>query len=66
MVFGTLHVLSIVFGVAYFSTGFIGSILHLGCIALWILLMVEAYQGERLHLPVVGELAEEWVKKINN
>jgi len=25
----------------------------------WILLMVKAYQGERFHFPVVGELAEK-------
>jgi uncharacterized membrane protein len=28
----------------------------------WILLMVKAYQGDRYHLPVVGEMAEKYVK----
>ena len=31
---------------------------------LWILLMVKAYQGERFKLPVVGEWAEQVMKKV--
>jgi len=48
---------------------YIGSILAwlLGIIGfvLWILGMVKAYQGERYKFPIVGNLAEEWVGKVN-
>ena len=43
--------------------GFIGPLIHVAGIALWILLMVKAYQGEKFILPVVGEMAERWAKK---
>jgi len=28
-------------------------------------LMVKAYQGERYKLPVIGDLAEEWSRKVD-
>lgn len=31
---------------------------------LWLVLMVKAYQGEEFELPVVGQLARQWLKKI--
>ncbi len=31
---------------------------------LWLVLMIKAYQGEELELPVVGKLARQWLKKI--
>ena len=34
-------------------------ILGLVQLALWILLMVKAYQGEKFKLPVIGDLAEQ-------
>ncbi len=30
-------------------------------LVLWILLMVKAYQGEEFHLPIAGDIAENWV-----
>ena len=61
--FGALTVLSIMFGTMFMFFGFIGPLVHVTGIALWILLMVKAYQGERFMLPVVGEMAEKWAKK---
>ena len=34
-------------------------VIWLGSIALWVLLIVKAYQGERFKLPVIGDLAEK-------
>ena len=36
-------------------------LLYLAELALWILLMVKAYQGEKFKLPIAGELAEKKV-----
>jgi uncharacterized membrane protein len=37
----------------------IGLLASLAFLALWILLMVKAYQGERFKLPIIGDLAEK-------
>ena len=37
----------------------LGFLLPLACIALWIILMFKAYNGERLVLPIIGPLAEK-------
>lgn len=36
--------------------------LWIGEVALWIILMVKAYQGERFKLPVAGNIAEKYSK----
>jgi uncharacterized membrane protein len=70
VVFGSLHIISIVLGVFLgvslfsgglhlFGPGFL--LLHLVnlvAFVLWILLMIKAYQGERFKLPVASDLAE--------
>ncbi|VAW76494.1 hypothetical protein MNBD_GAMMA15-1621 [hydrothermal vent metagenome] len=61
--FGALTILSMVFGVMFMFAMFIGPLINIASIALWIFLMIKAYQGEKFMLPVVGELAEEWSKK---
>ena len=56
-------VLSIIFGIL-FMVPFVGwilfTILWIGTLIIWILLMVKAYQGERWKLPVIGDLAEKY------
>jgi uncharacterized membrane protein len=39
---------------------FFGWLLILLSFILWIILMIKAYQGERLKLPVVGDIAEKY------
>jgi uncharacterized membrane protein len=75
VVFGGLHVLTIVLGtflgVSFLSGGFHlfgGGFLLLHAInliafILWILLIVKAYQGERFKVPVAAELAESMAGK---
>lgn len=50
--FGFLFVLSIVLS-------FIGGLVCLVMLALWIIMMVKAYQGEQFKLPVAGDIAEK-------
>lgn len=35
-------------------------IVWLGFFALWVLLMIKAYQGERFKLPLIGQMAEKY------
>jgi uncharacterized membrane protein len=53
--FAAFAVLNIVLGMA--TLGFALPLLSLAELALWIVLMVKAYQGEMFKLPVVGDLA---------
>jgi uncharacterized membrane protein len=62
--FGALSILSVSFGMTFMLMGFLGSMIHFAAIALWILLMIKAYQEEKFMLPVIGEIAEKWAKKI--
>jgi uncharacterized membrane protein len=43
----------------FWLVGLLYSILSLGLLAVVILLMVKAYQGERFKLPIIGDLAEK-------
>ncbi len=61
--FGALTILNIIFGPMFIFFGFIGPLINMAGIALWVLLMVKAYQGEKFMLPVIGEIAEKWAKK---
>ena len=70
VVFGGLHILTIVLGmflgVSIFTGGFhlfgpgflLLHLVNLAAFVLWILLMVKAHQGERFKLPIASELAE--------
>jgi uncharacterized membrane protein len=66
IIFGAITVVSIVFGIL-FLVPFIGPILEgflwIASVALWIILMVKAYQGERFKLPIAGDLAEKYSAK---
>jgi uncharacterized membrane protein len=72
VVFGALHILSIVtgmiFGISMLSFGAprgvsfawaLSSLLELIVFVLWILLMIKAYQGERFRVPIGADLAEQ-------
>lgn len=70
VVFGALHILSIILGIFFglsivaggltgFSLGLgILRLVQLACLVLWILLMIKAYQGERFRVPFAADLAE--------
>lgn len=62
--FGGVTILSIVFGALYMPGLWLSQIIGLLGIAMWILLMVKAYQGERYRLPVIGDIAEDWARRL--
>lgn len=57
LVFGTLFILSVLVRFLPFVGFIIVTLLGIVEIALWIILMVKAYQGEYFKLPIAGELA---------
>jgi uncharacterized membrane protein len=54
-----LHIIPVLGKVAGILIEALGAIFGLGVLALWIVLMVKAYQKEKFKLPVIGELAEK-------
>jgi len=66
IIFGAITVFSIVFGILFlvpFIGPILGGFLWIASVALWIILMVKAYQGERFKLPIAGDLAEKYSAK---
>jgi len=71
VVFGALHILSIILGILFGMTivmhGWMGfsfgyaliKLVQLAALILWILLMIKAYQGERFRVPIAADLAEK-------
>ncbi len=41
---------------------FISWIIYVGVFALWIVVMIKAYQGERYKIPIIGDMAEKYAK----
>jgi len=75
VIFGALHIVSIVLGRIFVASFFFGgwsgfsvgwllvSLVNLVILVLWILLMIKAYQGERFKVPVAGDFAEKLAGK---
>jgi uncharacterized membrane protein len=64
VVFGGLTVIAIIiwiFIVAVPALWFLYPLFIIAELVLWILLMVKAYQGEEFHLPIAGDIADNWV-----
>jgi uncharacterized membrane protein len=62
-VFGGLVVVNLVLSVIPIIGWLVGLLLNLLIFVLWIVLMVQAYQGKQYKLPFIGDLAE---KQVNN
>ncbi|NJE10289.1 DUF4870 domain-containing protein [Thermococcus sp. MAR1] len=60
-----LTILQIVLGFIPIIGTLLGALLWVLGLVLWIVGMLKAYQGERYKFPIVGNLAEEWVGKVN-
>ncbi len=58
--FGGLMILSWILAFIPIIGWVISSLLGILALVLWILLMIKAYQGEKIKLPVIGDLAEKW------
>ena len=45
---------------AIFYLSFVTWIIEVGLFAVWVLLMIKAYQGEKYKLPIIGDMAEKY------
>ncbi|MGD9331999.1 MAG: DUF4870 domain-containing protein [Desulfobacterales bacterium] len=63
IVFGTLTLASITLGVVPFIGALLAPLLSILTFALWIILMIKAYQHTTYKLPVAGDLAEKYARK---
>ena len=63
IVFGTLTLGSIALGTVPFIGGLLAPLLSLLALALWIILMIKAFQHTRYKLPWAGDLAEKYARK---
>jgi uncharacterized membrane protein len=61
IVFGALTVASWILGLIPVIGPFIGWIIGVIGLILWIVLMIKAYQGTKYKVPWAGNLAEKWV-----
>ena len=70
--FGGIHVLTIVlkmmpmFGALWSLLSGLLSLLSLGSMLIWLVLMYKAYNGEYYKAPIVGEMAEQYVQNHPN
>lgn len=55
-----IYVGIIILGLAIPFIWMLSWIVWLGFFALWVLLMIKAYQGERFKLPLIGQMAEKY------
>lgn len=46
--------------ISIFQLWFLSSLVSLGAFVLWIVLIVKAYQGEKVVLPVIGQYAQKY------
>ncbi len=63
IVFGSITLVTMVFGFIPFLGWAINGFLGLLAFVLWLVLMIKAYQGEKYKLPIAGDLAEKWAAK---
>ena len=63
IVFGTLTLASIATGAVPFIGVLLAPLLSLLAFALWIILMIKAFQRTRYKLPWAGDLAEKYARK---
>jgi uncharacterized membrane protein len=66
IVFGAVTVVAAILGFGPLFFPYFGWIVWGIGIALWIVLMVKAYQGGKYKLPVAGDLAEKWAESQPN
>ncbi len=62
IVFGAITLAAMVFGFMPFIGYWLSRVIWLFGVALWIVLMIKAYQGVKFKLPVSGDLAEKWAE----
>lgn len=66
IVFAALFVLNIVLGFIPFLGWALTMLLAPLSLALWIVLMIQAYQGKLFKLPIIGDITEDQLKKMKS
>ena len=64
LVFGAIMVAGIVLGWIPFIGGVLSGLIWALGVALWIILIIKAYQGVKFKLPWAGNLAEKWAESV--
>lgn len=64
ILFGGITIIQIVLGFVPVLGALVGGILTLVSTILWLVCMFKAYSGEMFKLPIVGDIAEEQLKKL--
>ncbi len=59
VVFGALQIMQIILSIIVFAW-FLLPILFILVVALWVTLMIKAYQGQMLRIPVAADLADKY------
>ncbi len=59
--FGVLFVLQIVLGFIPVIGLILLPLVSIASLAIWIVLMIKAYQGEQFKLPIIGDIAEKQI-----
>ncbi|MEI3605632.1 DUF4870 domain-containing protein [Pseudogracilibacillus sp. SE30717A] len=60
-----LWIIQFILGFIPFFGWFLSGLIYLAGIILWVVLMVKSYQKEYYKLPVVGDLSEDFLAKLN-
>ena len=63
LVFGSLSILGVIAGWLPILNGLLTPLVSIATVVLWIVLMIKAFQGQRLSLPIVGPIAEDWANR---
>ncbi|MEX0659259.1 MAG: DUF4870 domain-containing protein [Egibacteraceae bacterium] len=58
-----LQIIAVVLPFGGILTFFVGIVLWLGSLVLWVILCIKGYNLEHFKLPVAGDLAEQWAAK---
>ena len=66
IVFGSITIIYIIFSVIPFIGWILGMLVFLSGLALWLVLMIKAYQGENFELPIVSDIAEKYARGEEN
>jgi len=58
----SMIIYAILFAISFaiFYLSFVSWIVEVGLFAVWVLLMIKAYQGEKYKLPLIGDMAEKY------
>ena len=63
LVFGPLSLLAVIAGWLPVLGGLLTPLVSIATVVLWLVLMIKAFQGQRLSLPIVGPIAEDWANR---